>query len=1614
MAAKRYSAGAIFLQVVPVFADVQREIEREAKKIDNSLGDSMEQSGKKAGKRAGKAASEQMNAEIEKGSRDAGETFQKNFRKNIGEIEKSLGNLNINRFSNDTRKELASLKKEFASFKDLDLTADVNFSKAHAAIKRLKDATEGLRDDVRFSARADIDNALASIKRIETEKAKLEKPVTVEVEADTTSAERSLGKFEQNLKKRMKSAAAAIGSSVNPELKRLKERLDDLHDARIGVDVSAEQARAELAAIERDALRVAKTNPTIQVKTDALGAAAQLRAARMEATALGRKTIDVKVKSNTSHLNGMEKILHSIGLRGESAANSFRSFNGVLLAAVSIGPALLPILSAIAGGLTALGPAAGVAIASISTLLVGFSGVGDGLQALSQQSDAVVRGDQTRAKQLKSASYQIQDAKRALADAERNAGREAEDAARRVADAREQAADAIENALDRQREAQESYRDSVESVADAEQALRDARKEASRDREDLSLQIRENELALQEGLINEFNAKVRMNAVNADGSATNTEKDQARIDWEQAKLQQDQLEAKQKELREEQAKFNKQGIDGSEKVKSAQDALADAIDRQRDAYRDVQKAAKEVDEARTDGARNVADALRDQNRTLADNQRAIEQAREALRRAGESYGDTASAIDTQAANVESAFGKMGKAGRDFTLFLWGLRDGFYGLRNAIQAVLLPQVQDAMEDFFDSANADAAATSMVVLADSFGRVVKLFSTSLQGSAWGGFFNMLADLGPEIQEAYGRAFISFLEALASILTVSAPFALEFAEALANLMDRFADWAASEKGREQIEGFLDFMREEGPKVAHFLGSLARAFVAIVVALQPWSDLVLTALDKFATWIDNMDPDTLGVLSVALIGLALAFQFVAAVGSLAAGLTVLTNPFGYILLAIVGITIAIAALYTQNEDFKAWVDENWPKVKKAFVDAWEAMQPSLRRMMDALNQLWHEILEPFFAWFGPIFVDFMVKYIQSLGFWWGLIIDAMAFAIKWVLIPMIKMWSIVFSSTWRAMKTTWNKAGKPLFDIIIGAFELFTGDWENFVDRMKSAWQSLPGFMKNIVKSVVNILNGMIKGFNVIAKFVGIKELKEITLPTDKKKDPYAGLTAQGKKNANRFASGGVMPGYTPGRDVHHFQSASGGSLHLSGGEAIMRPEWTAAMGTGFVNTMNALARSGGVNAVKKAMMGQAFARGGVFWPLPGGVASTYGGHDGVDLNAPNDMGKPYYAAVPGNIVYVGSGRGYGNAIFEQTKYGTLVYGHSSRTAVKVGQTVAAGQYIGNVGNTGNSTGPHLHFGFPGGTYGQAMALLTGSAKSGYIGGHVGQSLGAVPGFIKDMLAGPIDEVKSWISEPMSEFKKVYDSGIGRMLGELPSKLVKGFADKASDIIPDFAKDIASLTPIGAIAGLIGKVANGSIQKQAQEALSESGFASWAKGGQWDALKTLVQKESSWNPNAKNPTSSAAGLFQFLSATRSAYGIGLGSSVYDQVVAGAQYIKDRYGSPASALAFHNANNWYSEGGVYGEADGGEGGAMPYNGTMMYDNGGYLPPGLTTVMNLTGKPEPVFTSDQWSQMNGRGATGPGIHYEPHFEGSDLTADDVAADLNFQFKKLTRGGKYSR
>ncbi len=106
---------------------------------------------------------------------------------------------------------------------------------------------------------------------------------------------------------------------------------------------------------------------------------------------------------------------------------------------------------------------------------------------------------------------------------------------------------------------------------------------------------------------------------------------------------------------------------------------------------------------------------------------------------------------------------------------------------------------------------------------------------------------------------------------------------------------------------------------------------------------------------------------------------------------------------------------------------------------------------------------------------------------------------------------------------------------------------------------------------------------------------------------------------------------------------------------------------------------------------------------WPLPGhtyiscnfGDDDAYGnsGHRGTDIPAPE--GTPILAAHGGTVIISGWNNSYGNQVLLDNGAGLSTrYAHMTAAAVSAGETVTAGQVIGYVGNTGDSTGFHLHF--------------------------------------------------------------------------------------------------------------------------------------------------------------------------------------------------------------------------------------------------------------------------------------------------------------------------------
>jgi murein DD-endopeptidase MepM/ murein hydrolase activator NlpD len=107
----------------------------------------------------------------------------------------------------------------------------------------------------------------------------------------------------------------------------------------------------------------------------------------------------------------------------------------------------------------------------------------------------------------------------------------------------------------------------------------------------------------------------------------------------------------------------------------------------------------------------------------------------------------------------------------------------------------------------------------------------------------------------------------------------------------------------------------------------------------------------------------------------------------------------------------------------------------------------------------------------------------------------------------------------------------------------------------------------------------------------------------------------------------------------------------------------------------------------------------------PIPGySITTPYGKrgswaagyHTGDDYSTKGKTGVKVRASKAGRVVSTGNswGSSYGNHIVVQTNSVRHGYCHLSRIAVRPGQAVKKGQLIGYSGNTGNSTGPHLHY--------------------------------------------------------------------------------------------------------------------------------------------------------------------------------------------------------------------------------------------------------------------------------------------------------------------------------
>jgi murein DD-endopeptidase MepM/ murein hydrolase activator NlpD len=133
-----------------------------------------------------------------------------------------------------------------------------------------------------------------------------------------------------------------------------------------------------------------------------------------------------------------------------------------------------------------------------------------------------------------------------------------------------------------------------------------------------------------------------------------------------------------------------------------------------------------------------------------------------------------------------------------------------------------------------------------------------------------------------------------------------------------------------------------------------------------------------------------------------------------------------------------------------------------------------------------------------------------------------------------------------------------------------------------------------------------------------------------------------------------------------------------------------------------------------------------GNLRWPVDAGIVSSEFGarwgkqHKGIDIAA--DAGEPVYAIADADVIYAGDGlRGYGNVvILRHDSKMTSLYAHNSELKVHQGDHVTQGTLISLLGNTGHSTGPHVHFEIRDGDTAVNPRTLLPQSKLAEVGGQ------------------------------------------------------------------------------------------------------------------------------------------------------------------------------------------------------------------------------------------------------------------------------------------------------
>ncbi|MGW4240904.1 transglycosylase SLT domain-containing protein [Nocardia sp. NPDC004722] len=406
--------------------------------------------------------------------------------------------------------------------------------------------------------------------------------------------------------------------------------------------------------------------------------------------------------------------------------------------------------------------------------------------------------------------------------------------------------------------------------------------------------------------------------------------------------------------------------------------------------------------------------------------------------------------------------------------------------------------------------------------------------------------------------------------------------------------------------------------------------------------------------------------------------------------------------------------------------------------------------------------------------------------------------------------------------------------------------------------------------------------------------------------------------------YFRGGIIPGYTPGRDTT--------TIAVGGGESVMRPEFTRAVGADWVHGMNAAARAGGVGAVQAQMAsgpwGGAFKNGGIVGSLESAITERF---PGMQLTSG-------YRNEPGSYHSTGQAGDFSDGVDDtpgmQKLAAWIASNFMSNTRelihspfnhnVKDMRDVGDGMGVYGAGTMAEHRN-HVHVALE-----KALGDLSGTTMP------TGDwsALSAATGKVQELLLQPLAQLKA-------QMPKVGNSGMEQITGAAFSTIMDAVTAQVG------RSQDAGVTPFDISAGVE------QWRPNVIAALEREGFAADERNIRLTLAQ--IQSESSGDPNiiqrikdVNSGGNEGVGLLQVIPGTFAAYrnpSLPNDRTNPDANISAAlRYYRARYGTDLAAQ--------------WGQGHG-------------YDQGGWLPH-LGWGWNMSGKPEPVFTNEQWQTMTGR------------------------------------------